>query len=50
MFGLLLNLALLLTLRAMIHAEWHYAMFGPDALEGELDELAAPVAGVAPAG
>jgi len=46
-FGLLLNLALLLTLRAMIHAEWHHAMFGPDALEGELEELPAPVAAVA---
>lgn len=45
-FGLLLNVGLLLTLRAMIHAEWHHAMFGPDALEGELEELPGPVAAV----
>ena len=49
-FGLLLNLALLLTLRAMIHAEWHHAMFGPDALEGELEEPPVGVASVATVG
>jgi hypothetical protein len=49
-FGLLLNLALLLTLRAMIHAEWHHAMFGADALEGELEEPTPAVPGIATAG
>jgi hypothetical protein len=49
-FGLLLNLALLLTLRAMIHAEWHHAMYGPDPLEAAVEELPSPVAGVAMTG
>jgi hypothetical protein len=49
-FGLLLNLALLLTLRAMIHAEWHHAMYGPDALEGVGEELPSPGATVAVTG
>jgi hypothetical protein len=42
-FGLLANLALLLTLRAMIHAEWHLALFGSDPLDGALDDVS-PVA------
>lgn len=49
-FGLLLNLALLLTLRVMIHAEWHHALFGADALEGELDERPPTTAGIATVG
>jgi len=40
-FGLLLNLALLLTLRAMMHAEWHHALYGADALESTLEPLPA---------
>jgi hypothetical protein len=43
-FGLLLNLALLLTLRAMIHAEWHHALYGPDPLEGLVQDGPAPLA------
>lgn len=46
-FGLLLNLALLVTLRAMIHAEWHHAAYGPEALEESVDELASPAAELA---
>jgi len=38
-FGLLLNLALLLTLRAMMHAEWHHALYGADTLEDVLEPL-----------
>jgi hypothetical protein len=45
-FGLLLNLALLLTLRAMIHAEWHHALLGPDELESELEQPPVAVAGI----
>lgn len=40
-FGLLFDLALLLTLRAMIHAEEHQALYGPDAPKG-------PVGGLTP--
>ncbi len=46
-FGLLLNMALLLTLHAMIHAEWHHALYGADALNDMLDEPATARAGVA---
>jgi hypothetical protein len=48
-FGLLLNLALLLTLRAMIHAEWHHALYGPDPLEGLVEDRPLP-AGAAASG
>jgi hypothetical protein len=43
-FGLLFDLALLLTLRAMIHAEEHGVLYGADAPEASADELTPPVA------
>jgi hypothetical protein len=43
-FGLLFDLALLLTLRAMIHAEEHRALYGTDAPEATVDELTTSVA------
>ena len=38
-FGLLFDLALLLTLRAMIHAEEHRALYGTHAPEASVDGL-----------
>jgi hypothetical protein len=34
----------------MIHAEWHHALFGPDALEGELEESPPITGGIATVG
>jgi len=45
-FGLLFDLALLLTLRAMIHAEEHHALYGPDLTQMAVDELTPTVATV----